>query len=91
LAGKLAGYSVLLMPFTYCLSEKMGQAIKDYVAQGGIVIAEPYCANRDEHGVPYSEAPGAGLAELFGLRVNRVVNYRYWLVGHLLETNARAC
>lgn len=88
LAGKLSGYRVLLLPFIYCLSREIAEAIKVFVREGGIVLAEPFCATRDEHGVTYGEAPGAGLAELFGCRAVESVNYRYWLVGHAVEMGA---
>ena len=84
-AGKLADYKVLLLPFTYCLDSEVAEAIKSFVREGGIVLAEPFCATRDERGVPYGEAPGAGLAELFGCRATGTVNYHYWLVAHALE------
>lgn len=85
LAGRLDGYSVLLLPWAYCLSEQVAEAIRAWCAGGGILIAEPYCARRDEHGVAYDEAPGAGLAEVLGVRAGAVTNYHYWLVGHLVE------
>jgi beta-galactosidase GanA len=88
LAGKLAGYRVLLLPFVYCLSEAEAGAIKAFVQAGGIVIAEPFLAARDEHAVTYPETPGAGLAEVFGVRATAVVNYHYWLVAHCLEMTA---
>jgi beta-galactosidase GanA len=85
LAGKLAGYRALLLPFTYCLSREVADAIKAFVRQGGIVLAEPFCAARDEQAVPYGETPGAGLAELFGVKATSTVKYHYWLVAHCLE------
>lgn len=87
LAGKLGEYRVLLLPFICCLNEDVAGAIKAFVRAGGIVMAEPFCATRNDQGLPYAEVPGAGLAEMFGIKVTGAVNYRYWLIAHLLEMN----
>jgi beta-galactosidase len=87
-AGRLGAYRVLLMPFTCCLDEGLAQAIHAWVKQGGILIAEPFCAARDERGVPYGRVPGARLDEVFGCTAESSVNYRYWLVAHALEMTA---
>jgi hypothetical protein len=59
------GFKVLLLTRTLCLSDEEARAIKDFAAQGGMVIADHCCGIFDEHGK--ARASGA-LDELFGVK-----------------------
>ena len=62
-AGALADYSVLIMPWSSCVSEAEAEAIETFVRGGGTLIADSFCGVRDGHG-----APRAMLDHLFGIR-----------------------
>jgi len=48
-AGDLKNFQVLVLPYVEALSGKEVAAIRDFVADGGAVIADYRCAIRDEH------------------------------------------
>ena len=55
---------VLILPLSISMSEKEVEAVKRYVKEGGVLIADLSCALRDEHGKPY---PKAMLDDVFGI------------------------
>jgi hypothetical protein len=57
------------LPYTEALSRESAAALKEFVNQGGILVALPRLAEYDEAGHPYDSLPGAGMQELFGLTV----------------------
>ncbi len=81
-SGKVKGYQALFMPFCYCLDEKTTSGIAEYVKLGGNVVAETYCATRNEKGKPYDVVPGGGLSKVFGCHAVGSKRYRYWFIGH---------
>ncbi len=56
------GYPVLVLPESSSLSAAEAQAIREYVAQGGIVISDALPGTYDEHG---KKLPQSSLADLF--------------------------
>lgn len=60
--GELSKYKVLFLPWSSAISEREEKAIREFVSQGGTVIADSFCGIRDEHGKPQ-----AVLDDLFGI------------------------
>lgn len=67
LKGSLQRYKVLILPCTYILSEVCAQAIREFVQNGGHVIADYILAEKRPGGLCYTTLPGAGLDEVFGI------------------------
>ncbi|MGD9495471.1 MAG: beta-galactosidase trimerization domain-containing protein [Armatimonadota bacterium] len=65
LAGELARYRVLFLPFTSAISDEMADALVAWVEAGGTLIADVRLAITDEHGAPRD---GGVLARLMGVR-----------------------
>ncbi|MCW8130460.1 MAG: beta-galactosidase trimerization domain-containing protein [Planctomycetota bacterium] len=67
LAGDLkkGGYKVLILNRALCLSDKEAEAIKDFAASGGTVIADHLCGIMDGHGK--AREKGA-LDDFFGVK-----------------------
>jgi len=63
-------YKVLLLPVQEQMTEELAAALKDYVAQGGTVIAEGPMGFRNRDGRLIYRAPGYGLEEVFGCYLN---------------------
>jgi hypothetical protein len=61
--GELSKYKVLILPWSSAISEREAKAIREFVKDGGTVIADSYCGVRDDHG-----APRAMLDDLFGIK-----------------------
>ncbi len=61
--GELRGYRLLILPWSSAVSAREAAAITAFVRGGGTVLADCYCAVRDDHG-----KPRAMLEELFGVR-----------------------
>jgi beta-galactosidase len=59
---------VLVVPATVLLSRDDDGRLKAFVSGGGRLIADGRFAVVDENGFAYNQAPGGGLAELFGYR-----------------------
>lgn len=69
LAGILPRYNVLILPFPYLLAGPVCAALASWVHDGGLLIAEAYCAGWDgEHGRHHTTIPGSGLHEVFMVR-----------------------
>lgn len=67
LKGSLRKYRVLLLPCTYIISEECAAAIAEFVKEGGHVIADYILGEKRPGGVCYTQIPGAGLDEVFGI------------------------
>lgn len=67
LKGSLDKYKVIILPCTYIISEECGAKIKEFVKNGGHVIADYILGEKRPGGVCYTELPGAGLKEVFGI------------------------
>jgi hypothetical protein len=61
----LVGYQALYLPVSQCLSEEAAARIKDFVREGGLLIADVRPGIADRHGNVHEKAP---LAEVFGIR-----------------------
>ena len=63
--GGLAGCQALYLPVSQCLSEEAAARIKDFVREGGLLVADVRPGIADRHGNVYERPP---LAEVFGVR-----------------------
>ena len=66
--GDASRYACLYVPFSICLTEELGGLLRQYVSQGGTIVADALTAFTPPNHDPYRDQPGAGLAEVFGLR-----------------------
>jgi beta-galactosidase GanA len=67
---------LLIIPMHYLLSEESAKTIRDYVADGGTVIAETNFGLFSPNGMQHPQVPPYGLAEVFGLEEEE--GYRTW-------------
>ena len=65
-------FKVILLPRTICLSNREAQALKQFVYDGGTLIADYLCGVMDEHGKGYGKGI---LDDLFGILRNESVGY----------------
>lgn len=64
----LSSYSLVVLPMYYAVSEEAGAWLKEYVKNGGTVVATYLTAYVNENTLAYLGGfPGAGLGEVFGL------------------------
>jgi len=73
---EFAACTVLFMPYVEAIDQDTADKLKQYVANGGTLIAFPVIAQYDEGGKPYPTYPGAGLSDLFGFTAER-----NWIMG----------
>lgn len=66
----LHGYDLIIMPNCACIPRDKVEDIREYVKNGGNLIASFECSRYDEHGEMFEEL---GLAEVFGVKVGRGV------------------
>lgn len=66
LEGKLEDYKILLIPFRLNMSDEIAKRIEEFVASGGLAIAEFPLGMKDDRGFTYAESPGCGLDKVFG-------------------------
>lgn len=66
IAGNLARYKLLLLPFRPNISDAVGKGLAYYVSRGGRIIAEFPLGFKDDQGILRYLAPGAELASVFG-------------------------
>jgi beta-galactosidase len=64
----LKRYSCIYVPFSMCMTEDIARTLRDYVAQGGTIIADCLTAFTTPGHSVYREQPGAGLAEVLGVQ-----------------------
>jgi len=62
-------YKVLLTPFLYLTSKSLIKKLKEYVHNGGILIATARTSVKDEYNRVYSDGLPGGLIDLFGMKV----------------------
>lgn len=67
-ALQLSQYKVLYLPFQVVMREKVALLLRDYVKEGGVVIADARTATLNELDYAFVESPGAGLSDVFGVR-----------------------
>jgi hypothetical protein len=66
---------MVYLPAFYVMDEKKAGILKDYVSQGGRLLAEGGAGQRDTNSWLHTTRPGGGLGELFGVIENfRVVD-----------------
>ena len=64
----LSSYSIVVLPMYYAVSKEAGAWLKEYVKNGGTVVATYLTAYVNENTLAYLGGfPGAGLGEVFGL------------------------
>lgn len=64
----LSSYSLVVLPMYYAVSKEAGAWLKEYVKNGGTVVATYLTAYVNENTLAYLGGfPGAGLVEVFGL------------------------
>jgi beta-galactosidase len=67
-ADHLLQYKLLFLPYPVMLPRRVTDVLKEYVKQGGTVVAEARLGWNDERGYASPVVPGFGLDELFGAR-----------------------
>ncbi len=67
-AGELARYKLLALPFAFMLPRASAAALEQWVAGGGVLLAEARTAWNDETGYCGEAIPGFGLEQVFGAR-----------------------
>lgn len=70
--GTAKNYSCIYVPFSMCLTEEMGQILRDYVKEGGTIIVDAMTGFTPPHNIPYKQQPGAGLSEVLGIKARAV-------------------
>jgi beta-galactosidase len=66
--NELDQYKLLILPYSLMFTTEMAENIKEFVKNGGKVIAEARTAWIDNRGYSSSIYPGMGLHEVFGVR-----------------------
>lgn len=69
-AQRLSGYKVLFVPFHVNVSESLARGLRAFVESGGLVVADFPLGFKDDGGVVFGRAPGAGLQQVFGCWTN---------------------
>jgi beta-galactosidase len=69
--GKAENYRVLYLPYSYALSGKSAEAIRQFVKNGGTVWADGLVGWKNERGVTLEFPPGP-LADVFGFRIEDI-------------------
>ncbi len=70
-AEVLKPYQLLILPNAACMSDAQVQAVRDWVAQGGSLLATAESSLMDEHCAP---RPDFALGDVFGVRVDEPVS-----------------
>ena len=86
LNDKAKDYACIYVPFSMCMTPEVATALREYVAEGGTLIADAMTAFTPPNHLQYSEQPGAGLQEVFGIKASGIeVAYSGWT--DVLKTN----
>ncbi|HUW34360.1 MAG TPA: hypothetical protein VM223_22360 [Planctomycetota bacterium] len=67
--SEIAACKIIFLPYTEALSRENAARLREFVNNGGVLVALPKLAEYDENGWPYPDLPGAGIAELLGISV----------------------
>lgn len=70
--GSLDGYRVAVLPYPLMLTESVARRLKEFVRQGGTLIAEARCGWNDDRGHAQQIIPGFGLHRLFRVREGKL-------------------
>jgi beta-galactosidase len=77
----LKSYKIIFLPFQIVMRQEMADMLKEYVKQGGWVVADARTATINELDFAYRINPGAGLDTMFGaMRTDWVGQKNYWKV-----------
>jgi beta-galactosidase len=66
--GKLSQYKLVIFPYPLMIPEASAKVLRDYVQNGGTLLAEARLAWNNEKGYASERIPGLGLAEVMGAR-----------------------
>lgn len=72
LKGDWSGYRLLVIPAAMVMSEQTQEKMKEFVKQGGTVVATFLTSVKNEDNVGYTSVLPAGLTEVFGSSVEEV-------------------
>jgi beta-galactosidase len=67
-AGRLAQYRIVFLPFPVMLSRDVSDALVRYIENDGTVVSEARLAWNDERGYSSDVVPGFNLSQVFGAR-----------------------
>lgn len=67
-AMDLTQFKIIVVPVSYLLPSSVGNVLKSFVENGGVLICEARPGYVNENGWLYERQPGAGLDEVFGAR-----------------------
>jgi hypothetical protein len=79
------GYHVLILPESSSLSQSEADAIRAFIAAGGVAIADGVPGTYDEHS---RKLPQSSLADLFGEPATQQINVRSFGAGKAILVNA---
>ena len=68
----LSKYKMLVLPTAFVTTRKFQQKLRDYVEQGGVLLATFLTSAKNEDNVGYTDSLPAGLTDLFGTVVEEV-------------------
>ncbi len=60
------GFDLIYLPLSYLLPREVGNSLKKYVSEGGVLVSEVRPGYVDGDGWMYEKQPGAGLDRVFG-------------------------
>ncbi len=66
--NELGQYKIVFLPYPVMLSSKVADVVKQYIAQGGTVVAEARLAWNNARGDASPVIPGFGMDQVFGAR-----------------------
>ncbi len=69
----LSQYKMIIVPSPYAVSEKLAEALKGYVAEGGVLLSDPYFGAFDKDMKLSYQVPGYGYKEIFGCEEDDIV------------------
>lgn len=65
-------YKLIIFPYPIMVTQEAAEGLRNYVEQGGCVVAEARLAWNNEIGHTSETIPGLGLSEVFGIRETKV-------------------
>jgi len=68
-AGKASQYKAIVIPAPLGLSENMLEALKKYVAQGGVIVSEGCFSYLDGYASSIQGVPAHGFDKIFGIKI----------------------
>jgi beta-galactosidase len=68
----LAQYKLVIVPYPIMFTQKAAKGLREFVSNGGYVLAEARLAWNDDRGFASEIIPGLGLHEVFGVREDEI-------------------